>query len=112
MPSFPPGSDQHVNLGVTPTWIFTPNTSAANTVRLVNEGSNTCFVGQADVTPFNGIPVPPGGKPVVLSNITYTLYGVSNVIGASSGRSSKLGEGACAAPARTPFESSRPRFTQ
>ena len=79
-----PGIDQHVNLGVTPTWIFTPNTSGPSVLQLTNEGANTLFVGLAGVTPFNGIPIPPRSKPVRLTGITQTLYGVSNSIGASS----------------------------
>lgn len=84
MPTFPPGTDQHVNLGPTPTWIFTANTSAANTLRLTNEGNNVLYVGGSSVTPSNGIPVYPRARSVELTGVTETLYGCSSVIGASS----------------------------
>lgn len=83
MPNFPPGSDQHVNVGVTPTWIFTANTSATNILRLVNEGRNVLYVGQSSVTPLNGLPVYPGGKPVEFAGVS-TLYAVSAVATSSS----------------------------
>jgi hypothetical protein len=83
VPTFPPGSDQHVNLGPTPTWIFTANTSASNTLKVLNEGLNTFYVGGSAVTPATGTPVAPGSK-TELINVTQTLYGCSNVIGASS----------------------------
>jgi hypothetical protein len=41
MPTLPPGSPNNVNLTYTPTWLFTPSTSATNMVRLWNNGRNT-----------------------------------------------------------------------
>ena len=60
MPTLPPGSPNKVNLTYTPTWLFTPYTSAANNVRLYNNGQNTVYVGQADVTVNTGLPILPG----------------------------------------------------
>jgi hypothetical protein len=77
MPTLPPGTANNVNLSFTPTWLFTPSTSATNNVRLWNNGRNTVYVGQADVTVNTGLPIPPGGKPVELSGVTQSLYGIS-----------------------------------
>ena len=70
MPTLPPGTPNYVNLTYTPTWLFTPNTSAANNVRLQNFGQNIVYVGQADVTVNTGLPLLPGSKPVELTNVT------------------------------------------
>ncbi len=77
MPTLPPGTPNYVNLTYTPTWLFTPNTSAANNVRLHNFGQNMVYVGQADVTVNTGLPIAPGSKPVVLTNVTKSLYAIS-----------------------------------
>ena len=77
MPTLPPGSANNVNLTYTPTWLFTPSSSAANSVRLWNNGRNTVYVGQADVTVNTGLPITPGGKPVEMSNVTQSLYAIS-----------------------------------
>src|SRR5580698_2114842 len=77
MPTLPPGTANYANLTFTPTWIFTPNTSASNNVRLWNNGSNIVYVGQSNVTQGTGLPIPPGGKPIELSNVTSTLYAIS-----------------------------------
>jgi hypothetical protein len=84
VPTFNPGVEQHVNLGPTPTWIFTANTSATNTLRLTNEGSNVLYVGGAGVTPSNGMPVYPNARSVELSGVTATMYGCSVTVGATS----------------------------
>lgn len=79
MPFLGAGVDQHVNPSVTPTWIFTPTPNAPATVRLINEGSNTVYVGQSNVSPFNGFPIPPNSKPFQLQNVLTTLYACSGV---------------------------------
>lgn len=80
MPFLGAGVDQHVNPAVTPTWIFTPTPNAPATVRLDNEGTNTVYVGQANVSPFNGFPLPPNSKPFQMQGVTTTLYACSGVI--------------------------------
>ena len=79
MPTLPPGTANNVNLSFTPTWLFTPTTSAANNVVLTNNGQNTVYVGQADVTVNTGLPILPGSKPVKLTNVTSSLYAISTV---------------------------------
>ena len=79
MPTLPPGTANNVNLSFTPTWLFTPSTSATNNVRLWNNGQNTVYVGQADVTVNTGLPILPGSKPVELTNVTSSLYAISTV---------------------------------
>ena len=79
MPTLPPGSPNYVDLTYTPTWLFTPSTSAANNVLLHNFGSNTVYIGQADVTFQTGLPIPPKSKPVKLAGVTSSLYAVSAV---------------------------------
>lgn len=82
--NLPPGTGQSVVPAVTPTWIFTPNTSATNTIRVWNTGQYPVFVGGLGCSQPNGFPVPPGSRPLELQNVTATLYATSNVtVGAS-----------------------------
>ena len=84
MPNLPPGTPQSVNVIVTPTWIFTPNTSAANTIRVVNTGQYPVYVGGLGCTQANGFPVPAGSRPLELQNVTGTLYASGSLtVGAS-----------------------------
>jgi hypothetical protein len=79
VPNLPPGTGNVVNPAVTPTWAFTPNTRAASTVRIVNTGRNTVYVGLSQMTQNNALPVPPGGKPLDLAGVTQSLYALSGV---------------------------------
>ena len=76
-PNFPPGTPNLVDLTFTPTWLFTPTTSAPNNVQLHNFGKNIIYVGQADVTFQTGLPLPPASRPVRLVNVLSSLYAVS-----------------------------------
>lgn len=67
----------NVNLDAVPTWIFTPNSSAASNLQLTNLGSSILYIGQSGVTPNTGIPLNPGQKPIELFNVTQTLYACS-----------------------------------
>ena len=79
MATLPPGSPNWVNLSYTPTWLFTPVGTLPNTVILHNNGSNTVYVGQANVTTSTGLPIPPNSKPVKLTNVLTSLYAISAV---------------------------------
>lgn len=68
-----------VNPAVTPTWVFTPNSSAPSNVTFYNNGRNTVYVGGSQVTQNSGVPVRPGGKPLELTGVTATLYVLSSV---------------------------------
>lgn len=81
VPNLPPGTGNLVNPAVTPTWAFTPNTSATATVRIVNTGRNPVYVGGSQVTQNTGFPVPPGGKAVELIGVNSALYCLSGVTG-------------------------------
>lgn len=76
--NLPPGTDQSVNPAVTPTWAFTPPSSAAANVAFTNTGRYTAYVGGAGVTQYTGLPVPPGGR-IELRNAAQTLYLASGV---------------------------------
>lgn len=68
------------NPSVTPTWVFTPNTSAAAVVQFVNIGQNPVYVGGSQVTQNNGLQIPAGTtKPVRLIGVTGQLYALSGV---------------------------------
>ena len=82
--SIPPGTPQSVNPAVTPTWIFTANTSAANVIRVTNTGPVPVYVGGLGCVQANGFPVPPGSRPLELQNVSATLYASSGVTGLSS----------------------------
>ena len=77
MANLPPGSPNWVNLSYTPTWLFTPVTGHTNSVILHNNGANTVYVGQANVTTGTGLPIPPRSSPVHLPNVTTSLYAIS-----------------------------------
>ena len=79
MPNLPPGTDQSVNPAVTPTWVFSPLSNKVSTLQLTNTGPFTVWAGGANVSQFNGFPVPPGSKPLVLQNVGSTVYTCSNV---------------------------------
>jgi len=83
VPNFPPGTPNTVNPAVTPTWAFTPNTVASNTIRISNTGRNVVYVGGAQVTQNNGLPVLPGGRPLELNGLSGSLYALSGVTGLS-----------------------------
>jgi hypothetical protein len=73
------GVPNNVNLSYTPTWLFTPSTYATNTVRLTNVGRNIVYVGQANVTTTTGLPILPGSKPIEITGVLTSLYGISTV---------------------------------
>jgi len=73
------GVPNNVNLSYTPTWLFTPSTYATSNVRIVNNGRNIVYVGQADVTVNTGLPITPNSKPVELTNVLTPLYAISAV---------------------------------
>lgn len=86
MPTFIPGTDQHVNPAVTPTWIFTPNSSATSTLRLFNEGRYPVYVGTSGINQADAMALPASSRALELQNVTQTLYAVSGVnVGAVSG---------------------------
>ena len=68
-----------VNPAVTPTWVFTPNSSAPSNVTFYNNGRNTVYVGGSQVTQNNGLPIRPGGKPVELNGVVNNMYALSQV---------------------------------
>jgi hypothetical protein len=67
------------NPAVTPTWVFTPNTSAASTVHFYNIGRYPVYVGGSQVTQNNGLPILPGGSGVQLIGVVSQLYALSGV---------------------------------
>jgi hypothetical protein len=79
MPNFPPGTGQAVAPAVTPTWVFTPTPSVKSpSIRLFNTGTTyPVYVGGADVTQFNGLPIYPGNKPVEFQVMPTTIYACS-----------------------------------
>jgi hypothetical protein len=81
VPNLPAGTPNLVNPAVTPTWAFTPNTYATNTIRVLNTGRNVVYVGGAQVTQNNGLPVIPGARPLELNGVTGSLYALSGVTG-------------------------------
>jgi hypothetical protein len=77
--NLPPGTPNVVNPAVTPTWAFTPNTSATATVRFSNTGRNPVYLGGPGVTQYTGFPLLPGGKSLELIGATQALYAASSV---------------------------------
>lgn len=85
MPNLGPGVDQHVNTAPVPTWVFSPTPNAPSTVRLYNEGSQILYVGGVNVSPFNGLPIAPGNKPLEMQNALGTIYTCSNAVAGAVG---------------------------
>ena len=86
--NLPPGDTQHVNPAVTPTWIFSPNGSAANSLVLVNEGQYPVYVGASGASQTAALIIPPSSKAVHLTGVSQTLYAASGVVpGAAAGTS-------------------------
>ena len=95
--NLPPGTPQSVNPAVTPTWVFTPTPNAPATVRFNNTGLRPVYVGASGVTPWNGVLVPPGSRPVEMQNVTQTLYAVSGVTAIQAGAGTMTASAATAA---------------
>jgi hypothetical protein len=53
--------------------VFTPTPGATATCRVFNEGQNVVYVGQAGITPANGLPIQPNCK-IELPNVVASLY--------------------------------------
>lgn len=97
MPNLGAGVDQHVNTSPTPTWVFTPNPVGGASVRLYNEGSQPVYVGGPSVSPSNGLPLFPGGRPLELQNVSGTIYSCSNaIVGANTAAATISSNGATA----------------
>jgi hypothetical protein len=90
MPNLGAGVDQHVNTTALPTWVYQApayisGSPVLSSLRLYNEGTNVLFVGGANVSPFNGFPIPPGSKPVEIQNASGTIYTCGNsIVGANT----------------------------
>ena len=84
MPYFGPGIAVNTVPTVTPAVVFVPTPNAAATVRISNNGGNTAWLGGANVSKFNGFPLPPGCKPVELQNCPFTVYAASDVFAAGA----------------------------
>lgn len=81
MPNLGPGIPQNLTPAVTPTWVFTPTPGVTASVRISNNGGNTVYLGGPNVSPFNGLPLPPGCRPVELQNCPFTVYTCAGVSG-------------------------------
>lgn len=100
MPYLGAGVDQQISPLPVPTWIFTPTPGVAGpSVRVYNQGSSVVFVGGANVSPFNGLPIYPGNKPTEFANMPQTLWTCANAVPA--GGSSTLSAAAVAAGSTT-----------
>jgi hypothetical protein len=77
MPNLGAGVDQHVNLTFTPTVIFVPTPLQSTVARIYNEGRTLVYIGGAGVSQYNGLPLPPGGKPLEIVNPPGNLYALS-----------------------------------
>ena len=88
MPNFPPGTGQSLAPAVTPTWVFTPTPNVKSpSIRIWNPGySQPVYVGGANVTQFNGLPIYPSNRPVEFQNMPTSIYVCSGATrGAASG---------------------------
>jgi hypothetical protein len=95
MAYFGPGVPNNVNLTPTAMLVFTPNPSANSTVRIVNQGSSTVYVGGANVSANSGIPVAPLAR-IELPVMNTSLYAAGSY-GPSTASSTTLAAATTAA---------------
>jgi hypothetical protein len=98
MPNLGAGVDQHVNTTAAPTWVYNAPAYVAGsnytpTLRLYNEGTNVLFVGGVNVTPSNGLALPPGSKPLEIQNVYGTVYTCGNSVVGGNTAAATLGTG-------------------
>ena len=79
MPNLGPGVPNNVSATPVPLLVFTPTPSVPATCRFYNPGSATIYIGGANVSPFNGLPILPGNRPLELQNVNVNLYACSGV---------------------------------
>jgi hypothetical protein len=79
MPNLGPGVPLNYNPAVTPTQVYTPTPNAAATCRIINNGGSTVWVGGANVSKFNGLPLAPGNRPIELQNCPTAVYAAADV---------------------------------
>ncbi|RKY33205.1 MAG: hypothetical protein DRP74_00705 [Candidatus Omnitrophota bacterium] len=65
-----------VNVGTTPTPLPTTALNHRRSIIVYNNGSNTVYLGDANVTVGNGLPMPPGGSYSFKLDVGVVLYGV------------------------------------
>ena len=53
-------------------------------MRISNTGRYPVYVGGSQVTQNNGIQVPPGSRPILMQNVTQTMYALSPVVPSSA----------------------------
>ena len=85
MPYFGPGIPVNVTATPIPTQVFTPTPGVAATCRITNSGNGVAYVGGANVSPVNGIPILPNNRPVELQNVNANLYVCCGVGGVNAG---------------------------
>lgn len=84
MPNLPPGSPNNVSVTPIPLQVFTPTPSVPSSCRFYNSGSGVVYIGGANVSPVNGLPILPGNRPVELQNVNVNLYACSGVNGVAA----------------------------
>lgn len=84
MPTLPPGSPNNVSATPVPTQVFTPTPTVQASCRFYNSGSSVVYVGGANVSPSNGLPILPGNRPIELQNTNVNLYACSSITSVNS----------------------------
>lgn len=85
MVNLPPGSPNNVNVTPIPLQVFTPTPNVQASCRFYNPGPGVVYVGGANVSPSNGIPILPGNRPVELQNVNVNLYACSGFSSVNAG---------------------------
>lgn len=106
MAYFGPGVPNNVNLTPTATLVFTPNPAANSTVRIVNQGTSTVYVGGANVSAVSGIPLAPTARielPVMNTPVYAAgTYGPSTATATSLATATTVGTTAITTAASVP----------
>lgn len=74
MPNLGPGVPVSTVPTATPALVFTPTPNATASVRITNQGGVPVYLGGANVSQFNGLPLLAGNRPVDLQNINTNVY--------------------------------------
>lgn len=79
MPNLGPGVPNNVSVTPIPLLVFTPTPSVPASCRFYNPGPGVAYIGGANVSPVNGLPILPGNRPLELQNVNVNLYACGGV---------------------------------
>lgn len=75
MPNLGPGIPVNTVPTALPNQVYTPTPSVAGpSIRITNNGGAPVYLGQSNVSQYNGLPLYPGNRPIELQNCPVNVY--------------------------------------